>query len=74
MKISGLKGTLEVKTNAPSISLRGDGKTLFEPSEHSDLDLQEPAIYYWVEDGKGNELFRTDKGADVAIQWAIDNV
>ena len=35
--------------------------------------LGQETVDVWVEDEEGNELFRTNKGADVAIQWAIDH-
>ena len=34
--------------------------------------LGQETVDVWVEDEEGNELFRTNKGANVAIQWAID--
>ena len=57
MRIAGLAGMIYVRTEGtPEIEM---------PSDRTTVDV-------WVEDENGNELFRTNKGADVAIQWAID--
>lgn len=57
MKVKGPTGTLYVRTEGtPEIEV---------PKDRTTIDV-------WIEDEEGNELFRTNKGADVAIQWAID--
>lgn len=58
MIVRGQKGLIYIRTEGtPEIELTPD----------------EITIDVWVEDEDGNELFRTNKGADVAIQWAIDH-
>ena len=43
-----------------------------EGTPEIEVPLGRTTIDVWVEDEGGNELFRTNKGADIAIQWAID--
>jgi len=57
MIISGPTERLYIRTKGtPEIEV---------PPDRTTIDV-------WVEDEGGNELFRTNKGADIAIQWAID--
>jgi len=53
------------------MKVRGPNGIIYVRTEGTPALYQE-TIDVWVEDANGKELFRTNKGADVAIQWAID--